>query len=160
MVEAEAAHHVTPLKRARGFRNGLMIAFLAVMPIRLKNFAALSLGKHLVKYQGKWQLIISAADTKSQRSDERPVPGFIAAYLDKYIETHRPLLKPKSSELWVSTYGGALSYSGCEQIITETTRATLGVPISPHLFRASAASTAYFYAGDQPHLATSSPSSH
>ncbi len=58
-----------------------MVAFLAVMPIRLKNFAALSIGKQLVKYQGKWQLIISAADTKSQRADERPVPEFIAAYL-------------------------------------------------------------------------------
>jgi len=46
-----------------------------------------------------------------------------------------------------------LSYNGCERIITETTRKTLGVPISPHLFRTCATSMTYLYAGDQPHLA-------
>lgn len=153
MEEAESAHHLTPLKRARGYRNGLMIVFLAVMPIRLKNFYAIRIGLCLVKYQNSWQQIISAADTKSNRADERPVPRFVAAYLDKYLEVYRPLLKPKSDELWVSAYGGALSYLGCERIITDTTRATLGIPMSPHLFRSSAASTAYLYAGNQPHLA-------
>ena len=33
------------LSRARGVRNGLMIALLATCPIRLKNFAGLAIGK-------------------------------------------------------------------------------------------------------------------
>ena len=52
MTEAEAAEHHTPLWRATTFRNGLMIALLACCPIRLKNFAALKLGKSLVPGEG------------------------------------------------------------------------------------------------------------
>jgi len=154
MAEAETAHHLTPLRRARNYRDGLMIAFLAVLPIRLKNFSALRIGENLVKYRKHWQLIIPAADTKSGRADERPVPRFLAAYLDKYIEIYRPLLKPQSDGMWVSTYGGDLSYVACEQVITETTRTTLGIAVSPHLMRSCAASTAYLHAGDDPDLAS------
>jgi site-specific recombinase XerD len=146
MEEAEAAHHLTSLKRARGYRNGLMIAFLAVMPIRLKNFSAIRIGSSLVKHQNAWQL----NDTKSGLSDECPVPRFLDSYIEKYIEEYRPLFRPRHDRLWVSTYGGDLSYLGCERIVTDTTRATLSIPMSPHLFRSSAASTAYLYAGDPP----------
>jgi hypothetical protein len=34
MEEAEMAEHLTPLKRARNYRDGLMVALLAIMPIR------------------------------------------------------------------------------------------------------------------------------
>jgi len=39
-------------------------------------------------------------------------------------------------------------------LISKITRETLGVDVSPHLFRTSAASTAALYAGATPHLAT------
>ncbi|QIG47577.1 site-specific integrase [Nordella sp. HKS 07] len=154
MAEAETAHHLTPLRRAHNYRNGLMIAFLAILPIRLKNFSALRIGKNLVNYRKHWQLIIPATDNKSGRADERPVPRFLAPYLDKYVEIYRPLLKPQSDGLWVSTYGGDLSYKGCAQVVTETTRTTLGIAVSPHLMRSCAASTAYLHAGDDPDLAS------
>ena len=38
------------------------------------------------------------------------------------------------------------------EVITETTRSTLGIAISPHLFRTAAATTAAIHAGDKPHL--------
>ena len=39
-------------------------------------------------------------------------------------------------------------------MIRKTTRSTVGVAVSPHLFRTSAASSAAAYAGDNPHLAS------
>jgi hypothetical protein len=38
------------------------------------------------------------------------------------------------------------------EVITDTTGSTLGVAISPHLFRTAAATTAAIHAGDNPHL--------
>jgi hypothetical protein len=38
--------------RAKGVRNGLMIAILALCPIRLKNFAALELGRTFLDING------------------------------------------------------------------------------------------------------------
>jgi hypothetical protein len=38
------------------------------------------------------------------------------------------------------------------EVVTETTRSTLGVAINPHLFRTAAATTTAVHAGDKPHL--------
>jgi hypothetical protein len=39
------------------FRDGLLIALLAYCPIRLKNFAALEIGRSFVNVYGKWWII-------------------------------------------------------------------------------------------------------
>src|SRR5712691_2695653 len=62
------------LTRARGVRNGLMIALLAFCPIRLKNFAALAIGQTFKEIHGRWWIALPAISTKSHRPDERP-PG-------------------------------------------------------------------------------------
>jgi site-specific recombinase XerD len=41
-----------------------------------------------------------------------------------------------------------------ERVITETTRSTVGVAVSPHLFRTSIASSAAMHGGANPHLAS------
>ncbi len=57
--------------------------------------------------------------------------------------------------LWLSSNSGTrMSYSAVERGITDTTRATLGVAISPHLFRSCAATAIYTHAGDNPNLAS------
>jgi len=40
------------LARARGIRNGLMIALLALCPVRLKNYAALEIGETFKEVSG------------------------------------------------------------------------------------------------------------
>jgi integrase len=45
-----------------------------------------------------------------------------------------------------------MTYCGVERVIKTTTVATVGVDVSPHLFRTSAASTAATRGGDNPHL--------
>jgi site-specific recombinase XerD len=47
-----------------------------------------------------------------------------------------------------------MSYSGVERVITETTRATVGVAVSPHLFRTAIASSAAIHGGAKPRLAS------
>jgi hypothetical protein len=53
MAEAEMAKR-PKLTRARMFRNGLMIALLAYCPVRLKNYAALEIGRSFVNVDGTW----------------------------------------------------------------------------------------------------------
>jgi integrase len=130
-----------------------MIAFLAFLPLRLKNFAALKISMTLIQVEGQWQAVIPARDTKSGRAEERKVPDLLQPFLMRYIAIYRRPVRPEDNALWIGGTGKSLSYSGCERIISETTRASLGLAISPHLFRACAASMAYLYAGNQPHLA-------
>ena len=49
MMGAEGSTSLTPFRRARQFRDGLMVAMLALHPIRLKNFASLETGRNQLK---------------------------------------------------------------------------------------------------------------
>jgi hypothetical protein len=133
--------------RARQVRNGLMVAMLAMHPIRLKNFAALEIGRSLVEIKNSWWIVLSASDTKENRPDERRVDDLLQPALDRYLRKYRPVLtgadQSAANALWLSSNDGApMSYAGVERVITETTRATVGVAVSPHLFRTSIASSA------------------
>jgi site-specific recombinase XerD len=158
MAEAEAAMHQSALARARQFRNGLMVALLALHLIRLKNFAALEIGRSFKKVNDSWWIVLSASETKEKRADERPVDTGLALWIDRYLKIHRPVLARTDvppTALWLSSNdGGAMSYSGAERAISATTLATVGINVSPHLFRTAAASTAAVYAGNTPHLAS------
>jgi site-specific recombinase XerD len=47
-----------------------------------------------------------------------------------------------------------MTYAGIAGVITETTRATIGTAISPHLFRTAIATSAAIHGGAKPHLAS------
>src|SRR5262249_40745592 len=53
-----------------------------------------------------------------------------------------------------STTGGPISKMALGNLITKTTFETIGVAVSPHLFRTAAASTAVTHCGGMPHLAS------
>ena len=70
MAEAERSATLSSLTKARQFRDGLMVAMLALHPIRLKNFASLEIGRNLVKIDDWWWIVLSATETKERRPDE------------------------------------------------------------------------------------------
>jgi integrase len=146
------------LIRARGVRNGLMIALLALCPIRLKNFAALEIGQTFKKIHGRWWITLPRTSTKSRRTDERPVPPFMNRYIDAYLNESRSVLlrsRPLTKALWISsTTGKPMTTKNLGILISKITVGTLGVDVSPHLFRTAAASTAAAYGGKTPHLAS------
>jgi site-specific recombinase XerD len=135
----------TALARATGVRNGLLIALLALHPIRIKNFAALTIGDTFINVGGRWWLHIPSENTKSHRVDERQVPEFITHAVNCYVNTQREVLCRGAAEhhaLWVSsTTGRQLTTKNLGTLISNLTRETVGVDVSPHLFRAAGAST-------------------
>jgi integrase len=158
ITEAENSRKMSKLGRARQIRNGLMVTMLAMHPIRLKNFAALEIGRSLVEIKGSWWIVLSASETKESRPDERRIDDPLQPALDRYLKKYRPLLAGSNTPplaLWLSSNDGApMSYSGVERVITETTRTTVGVAVSPHLFRTAIASSAAIHGGAKPHLAS------
>jgi hypothetical protein len=80
------------LARARGVRNGLMIALLAHRPIRPKNFAALEIGQTFKEVHGRWWITLPGTSTRSCRADERPVPAVLQQCIHLYLSESRPIL--------------------------------------------------------------------
>jgi integrase len=148
----------TAQARAIGVRNGLLIALLALHPIRVKNFTALTIADTFINIDGRWWLHIPSEDTKSRRVDERQVPEFITEMVNSYVNIHRPVLCHGDAEqlaLWVSsTTRRQLTVKNLGTLISKITREAIGVDVSPHLFRTAGASTAAVYGGNYPHLAS------
>lgn len=166
--DAERDTKGSRLKCALVVRNGLMVALLALCPIRLRNFASLTIGQTFVREDGEWWIILE--DTKSGRPDHRPVDYLLASYVEDYLNVYRPVLLARSPSrpdvaleatapgteevcaLWLGRHGSPLTYNAVERLITETTRMTIGVAVNPHRFRASAATSAALHSPQSPHL--------
>ena len=146
------------LDRARDVRNGLMIALLAHRPMRIKNFATLEIGRTFKQVQDSWWIALPKHSTKTKRLDERRVPEILNPAFDVYLNQLRPILigsKAPTDFLWISSRtGGRFTTKNLGTLISKITHRTLGVDVSPHLFRTAAATTAAMYGGDTPHLAS------
>jgi integrase len=157
IIEAELSD-CSPLERAKRVRNGTMIALLSLCPIRAKNFAALEIGKTFREIAGVWWITLPSRTTKSRTPYERQVPNLIKPVIDKYVSLYRPvLLRPDlpTDSLWLSaTAGRQMLASNISTLVSKITHETIGVSVSPHLFRTAGASTAAIYGGSTPYLAS------
>jgi site-specific recombinase XerD len=144
--------------RAKAVRNGLMIALLAFCPIRLKNFAALDIGNTFKEVHGRWWITLPSTRTKSHRPDERCVPELLNPIINTYLQQSRPVLlrsRSTTNALWISARTGApMTKKNLGTLVSKITLATIGVDVSPHLFRTAAASTAAAHGSRTPHLAS------
>jgi site-specific recombinase XerD len=118
----------------------------------------MTIGDTFTNVGGRWWLHLPSENTKSHRVDERQVPEFITHAVNCYVNTHREVLcraYAKHRALWVSsTTAQQLTTKNLGTLISKLTRETIGVDVSPHLFRTAAASTAAVYGGNHPHLAS------
>ena len=69
-----------------------MIAFLALRPLRLRNFTALTLGDSLQRQGNCWWIVLAAEDTKNRRPLELPFPDPLVPALEHYLAQVRPWL--------------------------------------------------------------------
>lgn len=157
VTEAESFAEA-PLKRTLGIRNGFMIALLAACPVRIKNFAALEIGTTFKEEQGNWWITLPYATTKTDAADHRPVPEYLNDAMQLYLTQSRPTLigsRPATNSLWISSRtGGRYTTKNLGTRISKITFETIGVDVSPHLFRTAAATTSGCYGTDMPYLAS------
>jgi integrase len=157
VTEAEAfAEH--PVKRAIGIRNGLMIALRAACPVRPKDFAALAIGTTFREELRTWWITLPYGSTKTDAADERPVPDYLNRAVELYLAESRPALvgsRPATNALWISSRTGQrYTTKNLGTLTSKITLETIGVDISPHLFRTAAATSAALHITDMPHLAS------
>jgi integrase/recombinase XerD len=126
------------------YRDGLMIALVAFVPIRPRNLTALEIGRHLVREGDRWFVIIPEEETKTGTPIEFPVPEILEPYLAIYLDRVRPrmLRRPGGAALWLSSQaGGPLSYGSVAYAFRRHSTSRLGFRISAHDARDAAATT-------------------
>lgn len=140
------------------WQTGLMVALLAAAPVRIANFAALEIGRHLIGGDdGQWRVLLGPGETKTRREDSWTLPASLGAYLGYFLDEVRPLLLEHAGKeqaehvaLWVGAYGQPLGPQGVRARITALTKARLGRAILPHSFRHSAATAFALRNPDRP----------
>src|SRR5262249_20161269 len=125
---------------------------------RRRNFASLEIGRSFVEIRATWWIILSASETKEQRADERPVDEVLKPFIDRYLSQHSPVLgrtRCPAPHLWLSANDGSrISDKRLASVLRMTTLSTVGVALSPHMFRTCGASTAAILGGENPYLAS------
>lgn len=133
------------LQRALKQRDGTMVAFLAMMPIRLRALHELSLGKSVYVSPERITIDLSADMTKTGVPWEADISEPAATIFRKYLTEARPFLMARGQQvhdrLWVEKKGAPMQKSTLRLRIAETTHKQTGIRIPPHFFRDSAATT-------------------
>jgi site-specific recombinase XerC len=115
---------------------------MTACPLRLKNFAGLTLGTTLRRVGNGWLIKIPASETKNKRPLELAVPEELTSYFQTYFERVRKrMANPTETAMWVSWDGDRLAYHSIYVEFTRFTAKLFSKPINPHLFRDSAATT-------------------
>ncbi len=151
MLAATQADDHFAIQRAGLYRDGLIIALLAVRPLRMRTFAAITLEQHLSLREGVWWLCFGAADTKTRQPMEMPFPAVLVPALELYLEHYRPVLlvgkpvpgrvRPPTEALWIARGGQRMGKDAIRVQITTHTEKAFGKSVHPHLFRDCAATT-------------------
>ena len=84
-----AAEDLVGLDAAITHRDGLLIGFLALIPLRRRNLADLVLERTLVREGSTWIVAFDEDDTKTHAAFEIGLPDVLRAPLETYLE-HSP----------------------------------------------------------------------
>jgi integrase/recombinase XerD len=123
------------------FRDGLIIALLALVPLRRRTLAALRIGKHLVRSGDVWVLDIPAEDIKTKRPIEYLISAELSERIDFYLNQIRPQTPGAGTHdyLWASSRSRPMGDGGIYNNVRRRTRKALGFPVNLHRFRSAAA---------------------
>ena len=144
MAESKSPFGTTLSRQAAvDYRNGLLFAFVAFVPIRPRNLVALEFDRHLIRNGDGWFVVVPGDETKTGTPLSFEIPELLACYMAYYVDVVRPTLLRSATctAVWVSrNEGAALSYVGLVKIFQSVSR-RFNLPVAPHDARDAAATT-------------------
>ena len=133
------------LTRATAQRDAAMVGLLALLPMRRRSLASLSLGSSVFLTEDRIVIALSGNLTKTDVPWEAEVPDESVVFLRRYLAEGRPVLEQRGDgndpSLWLDGKGKGLSYAYIGPRIAEATHRVTGVRVPPHFFRDAAATT-------------------
>jgi integrase/recombinase XerD len=141
VTDADGAKQISKA-HAFQYRDGLIIALVALNPVRSRTLVAMRIGTHLVKTGDLWGLDIPAEDTKNQRPLDYPIPRELSARIDLYLERYRSRIPAaaRHTGLWASNQGRPMCAMAIYQAVFGRTKKAFGFGVNIHRFRHAAAS--------------------
>jgi integrase/recombinase XerD len=141
-----------PVSKARDirYRDGLLIAFISLWPLRRRTIAALTVD-HLVFDDAGLVVRLDPENTKSKRPESARVSPELVPYFQTYLDAVRPRLVGTRHHkgLWASRKLCPLTDGRIYDICRTRVLARFGKEMGPHDFRRAAATFIAIDAPDQ-----------
>ncbi|MBU6420135.1 MAG: hypothetical protein KGQ79_10480, partial [Proteobacteria bacterium] len=146
LMEAAKVRTGQPIRTACAYQQGLMIALLAVRPLRIRNFLALELGRTLLADGTGYSMVFGADELKMAQNGalNEPFPEALLPHLGLFLAVYRPTLlrqgdakqaRPATNHLWIDRYGAPMQEPAMRVTIKTVTGRAFGKAVWPHLFR-------------------------
>lgn len=144
-ADAGVAAAPSAFERARRLRDAAMIAVLAMMPIRRKNFSGLELERTVFVTPDLIEVALPTEEVKNERAHIVVLQEPAAALLRRYLAEARPFLAARNpdptSHLWLADTGRPYALNYLTTRISLLTEQLLGPKVPPHFFRDAVATT-------------------
>lgn len=129
---------------AIAYRNGLFIAMLALLALRMANMISLEIGGSFIlrTTDGPYRTLTVNYKSRTRKRILRIVPKALLKYIDTYLDVIRPeLLQGAASDrFWIDKQRTPLGYSGGYAAFVNSIAAYAGGEhMNPHLVRHAAA---------------------
>jgi integrase len=152
MRAAEADATLSDVAQAETHRDGLMIAFLAARPLRLKNMTQLAKGTQLTATKDGYDIALAGGDMKAKAPLEFALPQELVAPMTRYLAHYRKVLSAgphgaaagypdQEKFVWLARSGAMFPQDTFATMIAERMRERFGIEFRPHDFRRCAATT-------------------
>ena len=125
---------------AMQYRDGLLIALLAVIAVRRRTVTALRTGCQLVRSGNSWGLEIPPEDVKGKRALEFSLSAGLSSRIDLYFKEFRRRIPgaERHTGLWPSNKGRPMSSNAIYDTVCKRTQKAFGFRVNLHRFRHAA----------------------
>ena len=129
------------IRKAKMYQAGLMISLLALVPLRMRNFIDIEIGRSLVHEAKSYRFKFKARETKTGVEIDMALPPEIEPYLVRFLGAYRPILLKlnksgkKSRHLWIDRKGLRMQEHSVRYNIEAWTATKFEKYLWPHLFR-------------------------
>ena len=137
-----AAGPASPSKQhALDYRDGLLIALLALIPLRRRTVATLGIGRQLIRSGGVWSLDIPSEDTKTDQPLDYELGPEFSMRIDEYLSRYRCQIPGAKTHdgLWASDKSRSMAGGAIYDMVRKRSKRAFGYPVNLHDFRRAAA---------------------
>jgi integrase/recombinase XerD len=122
------------------YRDGLMLALLASVPLRKRTNAALRIAQQLVKSGELWSLDIPAQNLKGRHPLDYEISFELSRRIDLYLSKFRRRIPGAANHdgLWPSNKGRPMDAGTIYDTVRRHTKKAFGFPVNLHRFRHAA----------------------
>lgn len=127
-------------------RDGLLITLLISAPLRIGNFASITIGEHLQFDSDRYLLSFTEEETKAGHPYQAELSSVLTPHIDIWLRDHRRRLlargdDKKTNRMWINRWGHPMGAGPIRAQIEKRTRDAFGHHVWPHLVRSIAATS-------------------